>query len=140
LTKQNNPIRNNAINTTQNTARIILLLISIIPHEKADVSSILSHTYPNVNNVPDNQLNKYLQLQGLHDSFWPGGIQLILGLLGVIARCAPFFSAYRTKLCICTDGLLKIYTGKDEAVRWDEVKELYILQGNQAGETRREQI
>lgn len=88
--------------------------------------SLLSHTYPDVNSVPDNQLGTYLQLQAIHDQFWPYMLQTVASLLVLSGHSVAFFSASRTKLYICTDGLLKIRKKKDEAVRWDEVKELYL--------------
>src|SRR5258706_2310110 len=66
----------------------------------------------------------------LHDNSWQDMLQYAAALLGLMSQYSIFSSAYRTKLYMCTDGLLKIYKQKDEAVRWDEVKELYIANGN----------
>ncbi|HEU5231196.1 MAG TPA: DUF6585 family protein, partial [Ktedonobacteraceae bacterium] len=90
---------------------------------------IISQTYPSVESVPDNQLDTYLWLQTLHDGFWLFLLQFIGMLLSLFGSAFTFLEAYRAKLYICTDGLLKIYGKKDEAVRWDEVKEFYTING-----------
>lgn len=92
--------------------------------------SILSHTYPDINSVPDNQLENYHRLQAIHDHSWLYTFRVAGPLLAAISWLIALFSAYQTKLYICTDGLLKIYKKKDEAIRWDEVKELYLTKGN----------
>jgi hypothetical protein len=66
----------------------------------------------------------------LHDNSWQDMLQYAATLLGLMSQYSIFSSAFRTKLYVCTDGLLKIYKQKDEAVRWDEVKELYMANGN----------
>ncbi|GHO59628.1 DUF6585 family protein [Ktedonobacter robiniae] len=85
----------------------------------------LSQTYPNVNSVPDNQLENYAWLKSLHDDFRQSSLQLISPLLAILNIYLPFASASRTRLYICTDGLLKVYKKQDEAIRWDEIQELY---------------
>lgn len=91
---------------------------------------ILSRTYPNINDVPPDRLDNYLWLQVIHDNFGTDMLQISAPLLAIVGRVFPFYPAYRTKLYICTDGLLKVYKKKDQAIRWDEVKELYTTNGN----------
>lgn len=100
--------------------------------------TILSHTYPNINSVPDNQLANYLWLQGLHDNLWLYTLQTLVPFLSLMSSSHPVFVAYRTKLYLCTDGLLKIYKKKDEVVRWYEVKELYTTNGKVTKLVRRD--
>lgn len=59
-------------------------------------------------------------------------LQIAAPLLTIGGNFFTIYRPYRTKLYICTDGLLKIYKKKDEAIRWDEVKELYTTGGNVA--------
>lgn len=84
----------------------------------------LSQIYPNINSVPDNQLGNYTWLQGIHDDFWRFSLGLLSPLLSFAGIYLPLASANRTQLYICTDGLLKIYKKKDEAIRWDEIQVL----------------
>lgn len=77
---------------------------------------ILSQTYPTVTSVPDNQLENYLWLQGLHDNFWLDTLQIAAPFLSLIGSSFPLFTAYRTKLYLCTDGLLQVTRKKDEKV------------------------
>ena len=100
--------------------------------------TLLSHAYPNINSVPDNQLDTYFWLQNLHDNFWLHSLQIIATSLIPISKSFPFFLAYRTRLYICTDGLLKIYRGKEEAIRWNEVKELITTHGKVTGLVKRD--
>jgi len=84
-----------------------------------------SQIYPNFNSVPPNQLNTYFWLQAQSNNFWQNLLQTSFPLLGLVSRPQVYF-ALRTKLYICSDGLLKIYKKNDEAIRWDEVKEYYL--------------
>lgn len=90
---------------------------------------ILSQQYPNVNTVPIDQLANYLWFQSLHDEFWPDMVQAMSPLVGALSALLAYYPAYKTKLYICTDGLLKIFRRKDEAIRWDKVKEFYTTNG-----------
>jgi len=92
--------------------------------------TILSHTYPNPASVPDSQASNYFWLQAIHDNFWQNNLQEIAVWLRLLSFRSNFYSAYRTKLYLCIEGLLKIYKKKVEAVRWNEIKELYIPGGN----------
>ena len=84
----------------------------------------LSQTYPNINSVPDNQLDNYIWLQGIHDDFWRSSLGLLSPLLSFASFYLPLASANRTQLYICTDGLIKIYKKKEEVIRWDEIQVL----------------
>lgn len=88
----------------------------------------LSHIYPNVNSVPANQLDNYLWLQVLHDNFWRHILTSAILLGHSLTIYITFLQAYRTRLYICTEGLLKIYKKKIEAIRWDAVKEFDLAQ------------
>lgn len=90
----------------------------------------LSHTYPDVNNVPPNQLDNYLWLQALHDNFWFNMLKVAVPLLGLWVQLPPFYRAFRTGVYVCTEGVLTIYKQKEEAIRWDEVKEIYTTNGS----------
>jgi len=84
-----------------------------------------SQIYPNFNSIPSNQLDTYFWLQGQYNNFWLNVVQIIAILLGLVSR-PQVYIALRTKLYICSDGLLKIYKKKDDATRWDEIKEYYL--------------
>ncbi len=90
----------------------------------------LSHTYPNVDNVPSNQLDNYLWMQVMHDDFWANLLQSGSALLGGWANLALFYRAFRTNIYVCTEGLLLLYKKKEEAIRWDEVEEFYTTNGS----------
>jgi hypothetical protein len=92
--------------------------------------NFLLHTYPDINSVPDNQLDHYISLQALHDQFWPNILQETSLLLTWLGQFMVFYVPVRTQLYFCTDGLLKIGRKKVEAVRWDEVKDLYSPRGS----------
>lgn len=87
---------------------------------------ILSHIYPHFYNVPPDQWSNYFWLQAMHDNFWSDMLQLAILLFSTLSIFLPTYRAYRIKLYICTDGLLKIYKKKVEAARWDEVQNFYL--------------
>jgi hypothetical protein len=88
-----------------------------------------SQLYPNPYNIPSNQLSTYSWLQIQHDNFWLSMLQVTIPLLGIVLR-PEIYTLWHTKLYICSDGLLKIYKKKDEAARWDEIKEYYVKGNN----------
>lgn len=90
---------------------------------------LLFHTYPSINSVPDTQLENYLWLQGIHDHFWIYTLQITASYLSLLSSAFPVFSAARTKLYLCSEGLLIITRKKGEAVRWDNVKEFFTRNG-----------
>ena len=87
---------------------------------------ILSHIYPHFYNVPPDQWSNYFWLQAIYDNFWSIMLQSALPLLTGLGLFITYYHVYRTKLYLCTGGLLKIYKKKVEAARWDEVQEFYI--------------
>jgi hypothetical protein len=87
--------------------------------------SILAHTYPNINTVPHTQLDNYIWLQMLHDDIWSNILPAAALVLTLLGQYMTFSSANNVQLYICADGLLKIERKKDEAIRWDAIKELY---------------
>jgi hypothetical protein len=87
--------------------------------------SILAHTYPNINTVPDTQLDNYTGLQALHDDVWSNILLAAAPVLTLLGQYMTFSSTNNVQLYICADGLLKIERKKDEAIRWDAIKELY---------------
>lgn len=99
---------------------------------------VLSRTYPTINSVPDNQLGNYLWLQGIHDNFWIYTLQITASYLSLLSSAFPIFAAARTKLYLCSDGLLIITRKKVEAVRWDGVKEFFTRNGKVTKLVRRD--
>ena len=92
---------------------------------------LLSHTYPDINSVPPDQLDNYIWLQVLHDSLFTWrSLQIVVPLFTIITQFSTFYPPYQTKLYICTDGLLKIYKKNVETIRWDEIKEVHTTGGN----------
>lgn len=87
---------------------------------------ILSHIYPHFYNVPPDQWSNYFWLQAIYDNFWSIMLQSALPLLTGLGLFITYYHAYRTKLYLCTDGLLKIYKKKVEVARWDEVQDFYL--------------
>lgn len=99
---------------------------------------LLAHTYPTINSVPDNQLGNYLWLQVRHDDFWSDILQITAAYLSLLSSAFPMFSAARTKLYLCSDGLLILTRKKVEAVRWDDVKEFFTRNGKVTKLVRRD--
>lgn len=91
--------------------------------------SILSQTYPNIDNVPADQLHNYIHLKVLHDDFWKDILQLGATALQFMVVCLAFYPISRLNVYLCSDGILKIDGKKEEAVRWAEVKEIYTAGG-----------
>lgn len=90
----------------------------------------LSHTYPNINDVPSNQVANYIQLQVLHDNFWQDIQQITNLLIIAMGNLLILYPVSQIKLYVCSNGMLKIYKKKDLAICWDEVKELHTTLGN----------
>lgn len=90
----------------------------------------LSHTYPTADTVPAGLLDQYIWLQDLHDHFWTNLLQTAAPALNIWFGLSRFSSAFRTKVYICTEGLLTIYKKQEKTMRWDEIKEIYTTNGS----------
>ena len=90
----------------------------------------LAKKYPTLLAVPLHQLDQYLWLEIMHDSFWYSSLTVVMILLSSLLAFFFYSIGFNTKIYICTEGLLKVEKGKIEAIRWDEVKRLYTTRGN----------
>ncbi|GCE28722.1 hypothetical protein KDA_42060 [Dictyobacter alpinus] len=91
---------------------------------------VLAQTYHTSAEVPADQLQNYRWLQNLHDNFWLNMPGIIIPLGASLILFGRFYLAARTQLYICSEGLLTIYRKKEEAIRWDDVREFYLLNGS----------
>ena len=90
----------------------------------------LSHAYPDIRKIPTAQLNHYFWLKALHDSLWENlrllSISLLTTLIIPQATSMIMASVRQPKIYLCTAGLLVISRKKEEAIRWEEARELYV--------------
>lgn len=86
----------------------------------------LSQTYPDIFQVPQNQLDNYIGLQLVHNRFWFYLVILILALVSILSHFFSTLRLFRTRIYLCTEGLLLVYKQEKEAIRWDDVTEVHL--------------
>ncbi len=89
----------------------------------------LAKMYPNIATVPDHLFNTYRQYGVSYDNRWRFILTTIPATLGLLSQWLSHWPAYRIRLYLCTDGLLKVDKKKIEAVRWGEIEEISRSKG-----------